>query len=463
MNPIVTIFISLVNSMSVVMVVAYLVSRMPFVCEILDGKINAKNKALLIVFFGLFSVYGTISGVQFLGAVANTRYIGPVIGGMLGGPIVGLGAGLIGGVHRFFFGAAFTHVSSSVSTVVIGLAAGLLFSLHKKRTGQIVGVIHVTLFACAAQVYHLAQILAFEKPFEQALESVIKIGIPMIITNTSGAAIFAFIIANHLRERKTMAERDSYLQAKERIESELRVATDIQMSMVPRVFTTVPSREEVELFASLKPAKEVGGDLYDFAVVQDDFLYFTVGDVSDKGVPAALFMAVTKTLLKAMAVLNLPPDEVLAQANREIALENDALMFVTVFCGKLNLKTGELVYSNAGHNPPLLLRQGGEVEWLKMPTGLVLGVDQEARYETMAVQLAAGDCVLAYTDGVTEAMNPAHQLFSEARLLQTAQSVARSSVHDIVTAVVAAVHEHASGEKQSDDITVLVARYRGKA
>ncbi len=241
--------------------------------------------------------------------------------------------------------------------------------------------------------------------------------------------------------------------AKERIESELKIAHDIQMSFLTKIF---PKRSEFELFASLEPAKEVGGDLYDFCLLDDDHLFFYVGDVSDKGVPAALFMAVTISLMKRTAQqTGMSPAAILSQVNKDLAAENEKLLFVTLFCAILNIRTGEMVYSNAGHNPPLIIRTGNKTDWLKMPKGLVLGVMAETKYEDKTMQINKGDSLLLYTDGVTEAMNPTHQLYSEDRLLELAKTIPGRKPEESVMAVIKSVKEHAATAPQSDDITVL--------
>jgi sigma-B regulation protein RsbU (phosphoserine phosphatase) len=243
--------------------------------------------------------------------------------------------------------------------------------------------------------------------------------------------------------------------AKERIESELNIARSIQDSFLHKLFPPFPHRPEFDLFAALEPAKEVGGDLYDFLLIGND-LYFCVGDVSDKGVPAALLMVVTQTLMRAAAQQpGMDPAAMLKQVNADIADKNEALMFVTMFCGVMNINTGTLRFSNAGHNPPLILRRDGTVEWLKLPHGMVLGVDANQDYQTLSIILAPGDTLLAYTDGVTEAMSPARKLYSDARLKATAEANAGKSPTDLVNEVMAGVKAHASGAQQSDDITVL--------
>ncbi len=249
--------------------------------------------------------------------------------------------------------------------------------------------------------------------------------------------------------------------AKERIESELKVARNIQMNFLPKHFPPFPEKREFDIFAHLEPAKEVGGDLYDFFLLDDDHLFFSVGDVADKGVPAALFMAVTKTLMKGIAMQGLPINEILARVNEELARDNDTSMFVTVFCGILDCRSGRVAYSNAAHNPPVLIRNGRRPEWMKLPPGFLLGPLPGMTYTTVHVQLHPGDILLAYTDGVTEAMNAAKQLYSNDRLIQTLAGRPFPTIESVVEEVLRSVKDHAAGEPPSDDLTVLGLLFKG--
>ena len=248
--------------------------------------------------------------------------------------------------------------------------------------------------------------------------------------------------------------------AKERIESELKIARAIQMSFLPKRFPPFPQKHAFEIFAALEPAMEIGGDFYDFSLLSDDQLFFTVGDVSGKGIPAALFMAVTKTLIKGIVSSEMELSEVIRRVNLELCRDNDAMMFTTVFCGILDLTSGELRYTNAGHLPPLLVRGRTGAGWLKIPQGTALGVDEKARYSTKATMLAPGDAVILYTDGVTEAMNADDQLYSAERLLAAFQGAPVSSCEKCVDDIFDSVRDHASGAPQSDDVTVLAVCFR---
>jgi phosphoserine phosphatase RsbU/P len=252
--------------------------------------------------------------------------------------------------------------------------------------------------------------------------------------------------------RQTTAE-------KERFESELRVAHDIQMSFLKKIFPPFPHRSDFSLYATIKTAREVGGDLYDFSLLDDTRLFFYVGDVSDKGVPASLIMAITMTLMKRASVQpGITPAGILRQVNAALAEDNENAMFVTLFAGILDLKTGELAFSNAGHNPPLILTADGQCSFLKLPDGLVLGVMTDAEYRDDAMRLQPGDMIVTYTDGVTEAMSPQKKLYSDGRLRETLMGLKGYSVEDTVAAILSSVKAHAAGEPQSDDIAVLALK-----
>jgi phosphoserine phosphatase RsbU/P len=249
--------------------------------------------------------------------------------------------------------------------------------------------------------------------------------------------------------------------AKERIESELNIAREIQMSILPKIFPPFPDRSEFDLFAVIEPAREVGGDFYDFFQIDPSHLCFIMADVSGKGVPAALFMAVTKTLIKATATVGITPAEILTRVNNELAEGNDAAMFVTVFCGILDTETGEVLYANAGHNPPLHIRKGGQVSYLENSGGLVLGVEEGIVYQVDRIQLEPGEMLFLYTDGVTEAMNDQEDLFSEERLQEELARCSQKAIQALIATLMQRINEFVGEAPQSDDITMMVLQYRG--
>ncbi len=248
--------------------------------------------------------------------------------------------------------------------------------------------------------------------------------------------------------------------AKEKIESELNVARKIQMSIIPRTFPAFPHYEEFEIFAIIKPAKAVGGDMYDFFLLDDNKLCFVIGDVSGKGVPAALFMAVTRTLLRAKAHKDISPGEILSTMNIELCIDNELAMFVTMFLCILNIKTGELSFSNAGHNKPFIIRDGS-IDKIDKIHGPPLGV-LEGSYDTDVMNLNFNDKIVLYTDGITEALGKNNEEFRELRLLDILYSERNTSSRETVSKIVEKVSIFTNGIDQSDDITVEVLQYKNK-
>ena len=261
--------------------------------------------------------------------------------------------------------------------------------------------------------------------------------------------------------KKYIADLKTTTAAKERIESELSIAHEIQTSMLPHIFPAFPHKPEFDLYAMMEPAKEVGGDFYDFMLTAENKLFFLIGDVSGKGVPAALFMMITKTLMKNEALQQLPPDEVLRKVNEIVALDNDSSMFATIFCGVLDTDTGEVEFANAGHNPPVLCRLDG-TNYLKPDHGFVLGPMPGTKFTAQKLTLKPGDTLFMYTDGITEAMNPEKQLFSEKRLQQALVDLGEKDVASLIHSLRDEVRVYAGSEPQSDDITMLAIKFKGK-
>lgn len=249
--------------------------------------------------------------------------------------------------------------------------------------------------------------------------------------------------------------------AKERIESELRVAHDIQMSLVPRTFPPFPERADMDLFALMEPAREVGGDFYDFFLVGDHHLCLVIGDVSGKGVPAALFMAVTRSFLRSLVRVDENPAETLRKLNLELAVDNDACMFVTLFYALVDLRTGHCRCANGGHNLPVRIPQDGPPYEIDRIAGVVAGVMGGAEYAEGAFTLAPGETFFFYTDGVTEAMDPAQALYGEDRMLADLGELAGGGSQALCEAMRERLRQFAGPAEQSDDITMMAFRYLG--
>ena len=254
-------------------------------------------------------------------------------------------------------------------------------------------------------------------------------------------------------------ELEKTTASKERIESELRIARDIQMGMVPKMFPPFPERDDLDLYAKLIPAKEVGGDLYDF-FIEDDKLYFIVGDVSGKGVPASLVMAVTCRLFRTVAAHFQSPAEIVTALNDALAESNESNMFCTFFIGILDVKNGHLQYCNAGHNAPVIVDPSGEVKFMEVEANLPLGLFGGFPYEGQECDIVKGTTIFLYTDGVTEAENIDKALYSDERLLDLMREQGGKVPQAIVDAALDDINKHVNGAEQSDDITIMSVHYK---
>ena len=248
---------------------------------------------------------------------------------------------------------------------------------------------------------------------------------------------------------------------RERINTELSLATRIQAAFVPHVFPPFPDRTEFELYASMDPAKEVGGDFYDFFLIDEEHLGLVIADVSGKGVPAALFMMVSKIILQSCAMLGQSPAEILNKTNEAICSNNQEGMFVTVWLGILEISTGKLTAANAGHEYPLLRSPGGDFALYKDRHGFVIGGMSEAKYREYELQLEPGSKLFVYTDGVSEAKNVDRELFGDERILAALNRAPEASPEMILQNVRQAVDDFVQEAEQFDDLTMLCLEYRG--
>lgn len=248
---------------------------------------------------------------------------------------------------------------------------------------------------------------------------------------------------------------------KERIGAELNVAKQIQADMLPGIFPAFPERREFDIFASMEPAKEVGGDFYDFFLVDEDHLAFLIADVSGKGVPAALFMVITKTLLKNHAQAGESLSEVFERVNNQLCENNQEGMFVTAWMGLLEISTGKLSYVNAGHNPPLVKGADGVFRYLQCRPGFVLAGMEDMMYQAGEILFGKGDCIYLYTDGVTESINEKEEMYGEDRLDIILNQHKGEEPEKILRAVKESMDEFVGSAEQFDDITMLCLTYKG--
>lgn len=262
--------------------------------------------------------------------------------------------------------------------------------------------------------------------------------------------------------RSAIFAQQAETQKTERISTELNLASDIQANMLPNIFPAFPERSDFDIYASMTPAKEVGGDFYDFFMVDNDYLAIVMADVSGKGIPAAMFMVIAKTLIKDHAQLGLQPAEVFTRVNTLLCEGNEAGLFVTAWMGVLDLNTGLMTYVNAGHNPPVVILDG-KVDYLKSTPGFVLAGLDEFKYKQNTLQLKRGDKIFLYTDGATEATNIHEELYGEDRLLECIRSIEPgTSCADALHVVRASIDEFVGEAEQFDDLTMLAFDYSYK-
>jgi sigma-B regulation protein RsbU (phosphoserine phosphatase) len=254
----------------------------------------------------------------------------------------------------------------------------------------------------------------------------------------------------------------------EQLQKELQFAREIQASMLPQDQPSGADGSELDICAAMEPAREVGGDLYDFFHVDSGELCFLVGDVSDKGLPAALFMARTMDVVRVVTRLlrgkngSAPlPDEIIACVNRELCQNNASCMFVTLFFGMLDPRSGVLRYCNAGHNPPYVVDAGGAAKALEGLRSVPLGVKADAAFGTVSVTLARGETLFVFSDGITEAMNAAGEFYAEGRLERALFACAGRASEEVIGSVIESLGEFVSGIPQSDDITAMAIRLPG--
>lgn len=282
-------------------------------------------------------------------------------------------------------------------------------------------------------------------------------GLQLIIFATVISALYMFSVIIHSLNDKFEAQQAET----SRLETELSLAKRIQEDMLPNIFPAFPDRKEFNIYATMRTAKEVGGDFYDYFFVDEDHLAMVMADVSGKGVPAALFMMISKILTENIALTGKSPKEVLEAVNNQICANNREEMFVTVWLGLLNVKTGKLVAANAGHEYPVIKQPGGNFEELKDKHGFVVGGIAGTKYSEYELTLKPGSELFLYTDGVPEATDTENQLFGTERMIKALNSVKNTSPDKVLAAVDKAVAAFTKGAPQFDDMTMLCLHFNG--
>jgi sigma-B regulation protein RsbU (phosphoserine phosphatase) len=245
----------------------------------------------------------------------------------------------------------------------------------------------------------------------------------------------------------------------ESLKTDLAVAAEIQQAILPRIFPPFPEDNDLlDLAAKMIPAKDVGGDFYDFFRIDEDRIGLVMADVSGKGIPAAIFMAVSRTLIRTIGLQGLTPGECLTKSNELLCKESVDCMFVTVFFAIYNIKTGEMEYSNGGHNSPVIIKADGSVEMLPVSTSCMLGAVDGITYPNEKLTLNAGDTIVMYTDGVNEAMNSDFQEYGDERMMKTLSQQLGKTCQEVIDGQLASLKDFVGNAEQSDDITILTLK-----
>lgn len=441
-------FTKMIGTLAVILVVAACIGGSSLFEHFFEGKRSSRKIIAAGLIGGAFGIYGNMSGITLNGAIVSVRDIGPMLSGFIGGPVGGLIAGLIAGVHRLLLGGI-TAKACVVATCIIGVACGLI---SRKRHEILLKPLWALLIGVGMELFHLGVVLVMVKPFETALGIVKQMIIPFVLVNAVGFAMIVAIMSYIDKQRLITLDRG-------RLQSELEVATVIQHSLLPHITGDYPGREEIDVSASMNPAKEVGGDFYDVFFVDSNRIAFSVGDVSGKGVPAAIFMATAKTTIQ-NCVRDFPTlSSALDAANYALCSRNDAEMFVTIWIGILDLKTGMLSYVSAGHNPPVILSEN-KADLIKSKNSFVIAGMEGISYKEHSMQVKKGDMILLYTDGVVEAETSEHELYGENRLLECVDKLGDADSQTVINAVKESVDSFTDGNDQFDDMTMLCFKYK---
>ncbi len=444
--------VTLIEMTCVIVVVTYLLMRTHAFERIVLGRSTLMDRVVMVLTFGILSIYGTYSGITVDTSPINIRDIGPMMAGLIGGPLVGLGAGLLSGTYRYMMGGV-TALPCGLATVLAGLLGGLIWMY---LSGRFIGVRGAVVFAIGVETLHMGIVLLLVQPLDLAWDIVRQVALPMIATNAMGVAIISVMVGNYIHEKSTERERDEYQDELERKRVELSIAREIQRSFLPM---GVPDISGYDIAAANIPAAEVGGDFYDFIRLPGGQLALVIADVSGKGVPAALYMALSRTVLRANALGSSDPVEVMQATNAIIAEDSESGMFVTMFYAQVDTDSRVTTFVNAGHNPPIIIHSDGAQGRLDTQ-GIALGAMEDIELESGSIVLVPGDMLAFYTDGVTEAIDPAGEEYGEERLIGCLGQNRHLPAKQIVDAVHADVVRHCGTEPQFDDITLMVMNVR---
>ncbi|HWR38705.1 MAG TPA: SpoIIE family protein phosphatase [Patescibacteria group bacterium] len=440
--------LDLMEKSCVMAVFAYGLLRSPFFCQLMEQKQQWRQQLVFGFVFSIFSAYGIYNGLMVNGLLVALSRPGPILAGLMAGPVLGTSVGFITAVIRYSYGGENALAAGSTS-LIAGILAGL-YSWWRK--GPVLSVREAVLFTVGFELLARVVPVLLIADRMQLVKIQLLVILPMVLGNGMMVAFFVLVL-NTLRAEQKIRSQQA------RLEGELSLAREIQQSMVPALPTGCIYSTSFSLHAILEPAREVGGDLYDFFFLDEHRFGFVIADVSGKGIAAALFMSATRTLFKSQADREAQTGEIVRRVNEELCRGNNASMFVTLFCGILDIRTGEVTYSNAGHNPPYLLCQDDKALLLADRHGPALGVVEGMCFSSGKLRMAAGDVLLMYTDGVTEAMNGQMELFGDQRLEAALLGSDSNEPCQLLPLVMDHLQNFTAGAEQSDDITMLALRF----
>ncbi|MBR1559270.1 MAG: SpoIIE family protein phosphatase [Clostridia bacterium] len=385
---------------------------------------------------------------------------------MTGAPIPTVGWTVVSLVDKAVADQPTTLLAAQYDEISQNAVSAFQNGISRARTWITAALMIVTVLALVGALTVSKRIV---KPLETMTQRVISLGgddlqFMMEDTYRTGDEIEALAESFATLSARTLQYVDEVKRVtaeKERIGAELSLATDIQASMLPHIFPAFPMRSEFDIYASMDPAKEVGGDFYDYFLIDDDHLCLVIADVSGKGVPAALFMMASKIILQSVAMLGNSPAEILRRANEAICSNNEAQMFVTVWLGILELSTGRLTAANAGHEFPALRQPGGGFELYKDRHGFVIGGMEGVKYREYEIQLEPGSKLFVYTDGVAEATSAEQELYGTERMIDALNADPDAAPQQILKNVRASVDGFVKDAEQFDDLTMLCVEYKG--
>ena len=399
------------------------------------------------------------SGVKLINADGNDWY-------MTGAPIETVGWSVLSLVSKASTDQPTLMMGSKIDTILQGARADFNAAISHARMTMTVLLLVVVVLALAGALTVSTRIV---KPLNTITKRISELNegnleFKMEDAYRTGDEVEELAQSFADISHKTVEYMDTVRRVtaeKERIGAELSLATDIQTSMLPHIFPAFPDRPEFDIFASMDPAKEVGGDFYDYFLVDDDHLCMVIADVSGKGIPAALFMMASKIILQSYAMLGNSPAAILAEANEAICSNNEAQMFVTVWMGILELSTGNLTCANAGHEFPAIKQPGKPFELYMDKHGFVIGGLEGMAYRQNELHLDPGSKLFVYTDGVAEATNAEEELFGTDRMIQALNAQMDASPSEVLKNVRKAVDEFVQEAEQFDDLTMLCVEYKG--